>query len=60
MWEAAGRREGSLYFDNMPNLLDQFLINRNMIVQNRPIKAVEGSARIRAFPWPWGFSQETR
>src|SRR4029078_11226320 len=31
MWEAAGRREGSLYFDNTPNLLDQFLVNRNML-----------------------------
>ena len=50
MWEAAGRREGSLYFDNMPNLLDQFLVNRNMLRANLPIRAVLGSAAIRAFP----------
>ena len=50
MWEAAGRREGSLYFDNMPNLLDQFLVNRNMVRANSTVRAVEGSAQIRAFP----------
>lgn len=50
MWEAAGRREGTLYFDNMPNLLDQFLVNRNMLRSNSPIRAVEGSTQIRAFP----------
>lgn len=50
MWEAAGRREGSLYFDHMPNLLDQFLVNGNMLVADSPIRAVEGSARISAFP----------
>jgi Endonuclease/Exonuclease/phosphatase family len=50
MWEAAGRREGSLYFDNTPNLLDQFLVNRNMLRTNSPIKAVLGSAQIRALP----------
>jgi len=49
MWDAAGRREGSLYFDNMPNLLDQFLVNGNMLGPNSPIRAVEDSARIRAF-----------
>jgi hypothetical protein len=37
MWEAAGRREGSLYFDNTPNLLDQFLVNRNMLRPNSTI-----------------------
>jgi predicted extracellular nuclease len=50
MWEAAGRREGSFYFANTPNLLDQFLVNRNMLKPNAPIRAVLGSAEIRAFP----------
>ena len=50
MWDAVGRREGSLYFDNMPNVLDQFLVNRNMLLASAPIRAVEGSAVIRAFP----------
>jgi endonuclease/exonuclease/phosphatase family metal-dependent hydrolase len=50
MWEAAGRREGSLYFDNMPNLLDQFLVNRAMLRTNAPLAAVVGSAQIRALP----------
>ncbi|HMF02286.1 MAG TPA: endonuclease/exonuclease/phosphatase [Terriglobia bacterium] len=39
MWEAAGRREGSLYFDNSPNLLDQFLVNRNMLRPTSSIRA---------------------
>ena len=50
MCEAAGRREGSLYFDNSPNLLDQFLVNRNMLRPTSPIRAVLGSAEIRALP----------
>jgi endonuclease/exonuclease/phosphatase family metal-dependent hydrolase len=50
MWEVAGRREGSLYFDNTPNLLDQFLVNGNMLRTNSPIEAVLGSAQIRALP----------
>jgi hypothetical protein len=50
MWETAGRREGSLYFDNTPNLLDQFLVNKNMLKANSPIKAVVDSAQVRAFP----------
>lgn len=50
MWEASGRREGSLYFDNAPNLLDQFLVNRNMLCTTSTIRAVEGSAQIRSFP----------
>ena len=50
MWEAAGRREGSLYFDNSPNLLDQFLVNRNMLRPTSPIRAVLNSAEIRTLP----------
>jgi endonuclease/exonuclease/phosphatase family metal-dependent hydrolase len=50
MWEAAGRREGSLYFNNEPNLLDQFLVDRNMLGATAPIRAIEGSAVIRVFP----------
>jgi hypothetical protein len=50
MWEAVGRREGSLYFDNTPNVLDQFLVNRNMLRTLAPITAVLGSAAMRAVP----------
>jgi hypothetical protein len=50
MWEMAGRREGSLYFDSTPNLLDQFLVNRGMLRSNSPVKAVLGSADVRVFP----------
>jgi predicted extracellular nuclease len=50
MWEATGRREGSLYFDSTPNVLDQFLVNRNMLRTSAPIQAVLNSAQIRALP----------
>jgi hypothetical protein len=30
MWPLAGIPDGSFYFDNQPNLLDQFLVNKDM------------------------------
>jgi hypothetical protein len=36
--ESAGAPAGSFYFDNQPNLLDQFLVNKNMVTGNAPIK----------------------
>jgi hypothetical protein len=30
MWPIVGTPDGSFYFDNQPNLLDQFLVNENM------------------------------
>ena len=30
MWPAAGLPDGSFWFDNQPNVLDQFLVNKNM------------------------------
>jgi hypothetical protein len=32
------RPDGSFYFDNQPNMLDQFLANKNMAVGDAPIK----------------------
>ncbi|WP_299442263.1 endonuclease/exonuclease/phosphatase family protein [uncultured Phycicoccus sp.] len=31
MWPPGGTPDGSFYFDNEPNILDQFLVNKNMV-----------------------------
>jgi hypothetical protein len=38
MWPIAGAPDGSFYFDTQPNMLDQFLANKNMAVGDAPIK----------------------
>ena len=42
--------DGTFYFNNEPNLLDQFLVNRNMAMQNSPIRARAETAEILRFP----------
>lgn len=46
MWPLTGRPAGSFYFDNQPNMLDQFLVNKNMIVQGAPVRAVPDSVEL--------------
>ena len=46
MWPAAGRPDGSFYFDNQPNVLDQFLVNKNMSTEDAVIRAEPTTARI--------------
>jgi len=46
MWPAAGRPDGSFYFDNQPNVLDQFLVNKNMSTDDAVIRAEPTTARI--------------
>ena len=50
MYPVLGEPDGSFYFDNQPNLLDQFLVNRNMAKQNSPIKADPNTVAILRFP----------
>jgi predicted extracellular nuclease len=50
MWPAIGTPDGSFYFDNEPNLLDQFLVNANMARRRSAIRAEAGSVRILRFP----------
>jgi hypothetical protein len=50
MWPAAGSPEGSFYFDNEPNQLDQFLVNANMAHPDSPLRVVPDTARILHFP----------
>jgi len=49
MWEALGSREGSLYFENFPNLLDQFLVNKNMATSTDPLCADPASVQLVRF-----------
>jgi hypothetical protein len=46
MWPIAGLPDGSFYFDNQPNMLDQFLVNKNMATGDAPIKVNPGTAQI--------------
>ena len=50
MWPLMGRGLGSFYFDNFPNMLDQFLVNKRLLVQTSPLRVVEESATIESFP----------
>jgi hypothetical protein len=50
MWPAAGAPEGTFYFNNEPNMLDQFLVNANMAREDSPIRADPGSVHIVRFP----------
>lgn len=42
--------EGTFYFDNEPNQLDQFLVNKNMIIQTAPIQVQPETVWILRFP----------
>jgi predicted extracellular nuclease len=50
MWPSIGTPDGTFYFDNQPNLLDQFLVNKNMAKQESPIKANIDTVEIIRFP----------
>jgi hypothetical protein len=50
MWDVLGTGEGSFYFDNFANLLDQFLVNKNMAKQTSPIQAIPGTVEIIRLP----------
>jgi hypothetical protein len=55
MWPVMGtghvnEPDGTFYFDNEPNQLDQFLINKNMIIQTEPIRAQPDTVQILRFP----------
>jgi hypothetical protein len=45
-----GDQDGTLYYDNFPNILDQFLVNKRMATQNAAVRAVPGSVEILDFP----------
>ncbi|GAA0393818.1 hypothetical protein Acor_81900 [Acrocarpospora corrugata] len=49
MWPAIGLPEGSFYFNNEPNLLDQFLVNANMARQDATLAVDADSVQILKF-----------
>ncbi|MGI8335904.1 endonuclease/exonuclease/phosphatase family protein [Actinomadura scrupuli] len=50
MWPAAGGPDGTFYFSNEPNQLDQFLANKNMAREDSPIAVQADTVEILRFP----------
>ena len=54
MWPAmggqGGQPDGTFYFGNQPNMLDQFLVNRAMAADTSPIGVRADTVRILRFP----------
>jgi hypothetical protein len=50
MWPLMGQSLGTLYFDNLPNLFDQFLANKNLLKANLPMEVLADTADIVRFP----------
>ena len=50
MWPVMGQGLGTYYFNNFPNVLDQFLANKNLVKQNAPIRLLPNSVKIVRFP----------
>lgn len=49
-WPVMGTPEGSCYFDNQPNMLDQILVDKNMADTGAPLTVVVDSVQILRFP----------
>lgn len=50
MWPLMGQGLGTHYYENLPNVLDQFLANKNIAKSNAPIRVAPNSAEIIRFP----------
>jgi hypothetical protein len=50
MWPLLGQGEGTLYYDNFPNILDQFLVNKNLLKKTSSIKLLENTVQVIHFP----------
>lgn len=50
MWPFLGQGIGSLYFDNTPNMLDQFLVSKAIISGNSHFTLIPDSVEIVRFP----------
>ena len=50
MWPPMGTPDGSFYFDNQPNQLDQFLVNTNMAEATSPLRAEPDTIQTLKFP----------
>lgn len=50
MWKPLGEGQTSYVFSGMLNMLDQFLLSRGLIKASAPIRYVEDSVKVLAFP----------
>jgi predicted extracellular nuclease len=50
MWPLMGKGLGSFYYDNLPNMLDQFLVSKGFLKNNASIQFKTDSVRIEVFP----------
>jgi len=50
MWPLMGQGLGTYYYDNFPNVLDQFLANKNLLKRNVPLRVLPNSVEIVRFP----------
>ncbi|GAA0445937.1 endonuclease [Actinoplanes capillaceus] len=50
MWPETGVPDGSFYFENEPNQLDQFLVNVNMAGDADPLRVDPASVEVLRFP----------
>lgn len=50
MWPLMGTGLGSFYFDNFPNMLDQFLVNQNLLTAADPIRVLTDTVAVDRFP----------
>lgn len=50
MWPLLGQGLGTHYYNNDPNFLDQFLVNKNLLTAQSPLKVVLESVAIARFP----------
>ncbi|KAB7740335.1 endonuclease/exonuclease/phosphatase [Nostocoides sp. F2B08] len=49
-WDLLGQQEGSFYFNNAPNMLDQFLVNAAMLEGDSPVRIQPGSVEMIRLP----------
>ena len=52
--------DGTFYFNNEPNLLDQFLVNKNMARENSPLRAEAATVQILRFPGTFSTGRYSR
>jgi endonuclease/exonuclease/phosphatase family metal-dependent hydrolase len=50
MWPIVGSPDGSFCFDNQPNMLDQFLVNKNMVTGEASVKVDPATVQILKSP----------
>ncbi|MGY1708355.1 endonuclease/exonuclease/phosphatase family protein [Geodermatophilus sp. SYSU D00758] len=49
-WPTTGEPEGTFYFDNQPNVFDQFLVNKNMATSNAKLRVSADTVEVLRLP----------